>query len=108
VRTRILMKNICYAGVLAALCELDLDIIRALLAETYAKKPQLLDANMKAIQLGYDYARAHFSCPLPLRVEKMDATAATSSSTAIPPRRWAACTPAPRSAPGIRSRPRPR
>jgi 2-oxoglutarate ferredoxin oxidoreductase subunit alpha len=74
VRTRILMKNICYAGVLAALCELDLEIIRALLGETYAKKPQLLAANMKAIQLGYDFARANFPCPLPLRVEKMDAT----------------------------------
>jgi 2-oxoglutarate ferredoxin oxidoreductase subunit alpha len=74
VRTRILMKNICYAGVLAALCELDLEIIRALLAETYANKPQLLEANTKAIQLGYEHARANFSCPLPLRVEKMDAT----------------------------------
>ncbi len=74
VRTRILMKNICYAGVLAALCDLDLEIIRALLAETYARKPQLLEANMKAIQLGYDHARANFSCPLSLRVEKMDAT----------------------------------
>jgi 2-oxoglutarate ferredoxin oxidoreductase subunit alpha len=74
VRTRILMKNICYAGVLAALCNLDLEIIRALLSETYAKKAKLLDANMQAIQLGYDYAREHFACPLPLRVEKMEAT----------------------------------
>src|SRR6478736_1220796 len=72
VRTRILMKNICYAGVLAALLELDLGHIRTLLAETYAKKPQLVESNMKAIQLGYDYARTHFPCPLPLRVEKMD------------------------------------
>src|SRR5271168_3898135 len=39
VRTRILMKNICYVGVLAALCQLELDVIRGLLAETYAKKP---------------------------------------------------------------------
>jgi 2-oxoglutarate ferredoxin oxidoreductase subunit alpha len=74
VRTRILMKNICYAGVLAGLCDLDLDVMRGLLAETYAKKPQLVDSNMKAIQLGYDYARQNFPCPLPLRVEKMDAT----------------------------------
>ena len=73
-RTRILMKNICYAGVLAALHDLDLEVIRGLLAETYAKKPQLVESNMKAIQLGYDYAKQHFSCPLPLRVEKMDAT----------------------------------
>ena len=84
-RTRILMKNICYAGVLAALCELDLDIIRALLAETYAKKPQLVDANMKAIQLGYDYARAHFELPAAAAGgEDGRHRAATSSSTAIP------------------------
>jgi len=75
VRTRILMKNICYAGVLAALLDLDLEHIRTLLAETYAKKPQLVESNMKAIQLGYDHARTHFQCPLPLRVEKMDRTA---------------------------------
>src|SRR5262250_2024524 len=75
VRTRILMKNICYAGVLAALLALDLEQIRALLAETYAKKPQLVESNMKAIQLGYDYARANFACPLPLHVAKMERTA---------------------------------
>lgn len=75
VRTRILMKNICYAGVLAALLDLDVARIRELLAETYAKKPALVDSNMQAIQLGYDYAKMNFSCPLPLRVEKMDKTA---------------------------------
>src|SRR5580693_2851892 len=74
VRTRILMKNICYAGVLAALLDLDIGQIRGLLAETYAKKPQLVDSNMQAIQLGYDYAKQHFSCPLPLHVQKMNAT----------------------------------
>jgi 2-oxoglutarate ferredoxin oxidoreductase subunit alpha len=74
VRTRILMKNICYAGVLAALCNIDPEVIRALLAETYAKKPQLVESNMQAIQLGYDYARANFACPLPLKLEKMNAT----------------------------------
>jgi 2-oxoglutarate/2-oxoacid ferredoxin oxidoreductase subunit alpha len=74
VRTRILMKNICYAGVLAALLDLDLAHIRALLAETYAKKPQLVESNMKAIQLGYDYAREHFTCPLPLHAAPMERT----------------------------------
>jgi len=75
VRTRILMKNICYAGVLAALLDLDVARIRDLLAETYAKKPQLVESNMQAIQLGYDYARANFACPLPLHVEQLDQTA---------------------------------
>jgi 2-oxoglutarate ferredoxin oxidoreductase subunit alpha len=54
--------------VLAALLDLDLEKIRGLLAETYAKKPQLVDSNMKAIQLGYDYAKANVSCPLALKV----------------------------------------
>ena len=75
VRTRILMKNICYAGVLAALLDLDVGVIRELLGETYAKKPALVDSNMKAIGLGYDWAKQNLSCPLPLRVEKMDKTA---------------------------------
>ncbi|MBX3695069.1 MAG: 2-oxoacid:acceptor oxidoreductase subunit alpha [Steroidobacteraceae bacterium] len=75
VRTRILMKNICYAGVLAALLDIDLERMRELLAETYAKKPQLVDSNMKAVQLGYDYAKAHFSCPLPLHCAPLDRTA---------------------------------
>src|ERR1044072_5474386 len=75
VRTRILMKNICYAGVLAALLDIALDTIRGLLAETYAKKPALVESNMKAIQLGYDCAKQALPCPLPLRVGKMDKTA---------------------------------
>ena len=75
VRNRILMKNVMYAGVLAALLELDLEVIRGLLGESFGKKRALVDANMKAVQLGYDYAREHLPCPLPLRVERMDKTA---------------------------------
>ena len=75
VRNRILMKNVMYAGLLAALLEIDVEVIRALLTESYAKKPALVDANMKAVQLGYDYARSHLPCPLPLRLARMDKTA---------------------------------
>jgi len=74
-RARTLMKNIMYAGALAALIDLDLAVIRSLLAETFAKKPALVDSNMKAIELGHRYARENFECPLPTRIERMDATA---------------------------------
>lgn len=73
-RARILMKNIMYAGVMAALLDLDLEVMRALLAESYAKKPALVEANMKAIKLGYDHARANFACPLPAHVGRLDRT----------------------------------
>jgi 2-oxoglutarate ferredoxin oxidoreductase subunit alpha len=62
VRNRILMKNVMYAGLLAALLEIDVEVIRRLLTESYAKKPALVDANMKAVQLGYDYATCPARC----------------------------------------------
>ncbi|MFZ8987454.1 MAG: 2-oxoacid:acceptor oxidoreductase family protein, partial [Steroidobacteraceae bacterium] len=36
-RARILMKNIMYAGVIAALFDLDLEVMRSLLTESYAR-----------------------------------------------------------------------
>ncbi|MBT8081586.1 MAG: 2-oxoacid:acceptor oxidoreductase subunit alpha [Gammaproteobacteria bacterium] len=74
VRARILMKNIAYVGVIAALVAVDLDVIKDLLEETFADKAHLIASNMEAIHLGFDYAAAKFSCPLPARVEKMDKT----------------------------------
>ena len=73
-RSRILMKNIAYVGAIAALLDVDLDVVTQLLEETFAAKKHLVDSNMEAIRLGYDFARENFPCPLPVRVEKMDKT----------------------------------
>jgi 2-oxoglutarate/2-oxoacid ferredoxin oxidoreductase subunit alpha len=73
-RERILMKNIAYAGALAALLGIDTSIIRTLLTEKYSRKPALMDSNQVAVDLGFDYATAHFSCPLPIHLEAMDKT----------------------------------
>ena len=74
VRARILMKNVCYVGALAALLDIDMDVIKQLLKETFADKEKLIAGNLKAIELGYHYAKQHFDCPLPLRLESMHAT----------------------------------
>ena len=74
-RTRILMKNVAYLGTLVALLDIDRDVVRTLLEEIFAAKPKLIDANLKAIDLGYDYAMENFACPLSTRVAKMDKTA---------------------------------
>ena len=73
-RTRILMKNMAYVGVLAALLELDRGVIVELVKETFAKKPGLIESNQQAIDLGYEYARANLPCPLPLRVKSLGKT----------------------------------
>jgi 2-oxoglutarate/2-oxoacid ferredoxin oxidoreductase subunit alpha len=74
VRERILMKNIAYAGALAALLGMDTEIIRTLTQEKFSRKPALLESNDRAIALGYNFARDHYPCPLPIRLEPMDAT----------------------------------
>ena len=73
-RERTLMKNIAYVGTLAALFAIDMDIVSGMLREKFSRKPALMESNRKAIALGYDYAREHFACPLPLRLEKRNAT----------------------------------
>ena len=73
-RARILMKNIAYVGVIAALLDVDLEIIKGLLEETFADKAHLIQSNMEAIHLGYDYANENFPCPVPARIEKLDKT----------------------------------
>jgi 2-oxoglutarate ferredoxin oxidoreductase subunit alpha len=74
-RERILMKNIAYTGALAAFLDMDMSIIEQLLGESYSKKKALLDSNFLAVKLGYEHARGHYDCPLPIRLERMDATA---------------------------------
>ena len=72
-RERILMKNIAYAGTLIALLDIEMGVVEELLHETFGKKKALLDSNHKALKLGYDYAKQNFKCPLPFRLQRMDA-----------------------------------
>ena len=61
-RERILMKNIAYAGALVAMLDVDMDVVQQLLDEKFATKKALRESNLKALRLGYDYAkigRAH-------------------------------------------------
>ena len=71
-RERILMKNIGYVGALAGLLDIDVDVVETLLNENFARKKALLDSNFEAFNMGLDYAREHWDCPLPIRLRHMD------------------------------------
>jgi 2-oxoglutarate ferredoxin oxidoreductase subunit alpha len=74
-RTRILMKNITYVGALVALLDFDEEIVNGMIEEKFAAKKHLVDANFKAIEMGRDYIREHYECPLPIRLEAMNENA---------------------------------
>ena len=73
-KTRLIMKNITYVGATAAFLDIDLEVVRGLLGEIYARKPKLVDLNYQAVQLAYDYVKEHFETPLPFRVQGLDRT----------------------------------
>jgi 2-oxoglutarate ferredoxin oxidoreductase subunit alpha len=73
-RERTLMKNIAYTGALVALLDIDMGVVKAMVEEKFSRKPALMESNFRALHLGFDYARANFDCPLPIRLEAMDGT----------------------------------
>jgi 2-oxoglutarate/2-oxoacid ferredoxin oxidoreductase subunit alpha len=72
-RERILMKNIATAGALIALLNIDAAVVEQLVEEKYGRKKALRESNKKALQLGADYVREHFQCPLDFHLQTMDA-----------------------------------
>jgi 2-oxoglutarate ferredoxin oxidoreductase subunit alpha len=66
-RSRTLMKNTTYVGVLAALLDMNLEVIEQLLLDTFGSKTHLIDANKQALEMGYNYANENFDCPLPYK-----------------------------------------
>jgi 2-oxoglutarate ferredoxin oxidoreductase subunit alpha len=73
-RSRVLMKNVAYVGAVAALLDIDLEVILDSLNQTFAKKAHLLEANRVAIDLGYNYVRENFKCPLSYTAQSMSKT----------------------------------
>ena len=67
-----LFKNIVYVGALSALLDIDMEVIRDNIRETFAKKEKLIPPNFKALDIGAEYARKHYDCPLEFRLEKRD------------------------------------
>lgn len=71
-RQRQLFKNIVYIGALSALLDIDFTVFEALVGEQFKGKEKLIEPNIKALQMGVDYVRENFECPIDLRIERRD------------------------------------
>ncbi len=67
-RQRQLFKNMVYVGALTALLDMDMDVVKGVIADQLKGKAELVNANLDAVNLGRDYAFANFACPLPIKV----------------------------------------
>jgi 2-oxoglutarate ferredoxin oxidoreductase subunit alpha len=68
-----LFKNITYLGAMAGLLNIEFDVITGMVATQYKGKDALIEPNIRALELGRDYALEYLQAPLPLQVRRSDA-----------------------------------
>lgn len=69
-RYRQLLKNMVYVGALSALLDIEQQVLKDIIQSEFKNKEKLIAPNEQALQMGIDYARKHFDCPLDIRVER--------------------------------------
>jgi len=71
-RLQQLFKNIVYVGVLIALLDVEMEVVKNIIREQFATKEKLWAPNFKALDLGFDYAKQHYDCPLDVCLKRTD------------------------------------
>ncbi|HSG89579.1 MAG TPA: 2-oxoacid:acceptor oxidoreductase subunit alpha [Pseudomonadales bacterium] len=72
-KQRQLFKNIVYVGALSALLDMEFDVLTDMVKDQFRGKDRLIAPNVRALEIGREYALAHFDCPLDVRVRRADA-----------------------------------
>ncbi len=72
-RQQQLFRNVIYVGALAALLDIEFDVLTGLVSDQFRGKEKLITPNVRALELGYYYASEHYACPLGIRLERRDA-----------------------------------
>ncbi|MDB6062980.1 MAG: ferredoxin oxidoreductase [Verrucomicrobiaceae bacterium] len=71
-RQRQLFKNVIYVGALAALLDIEFEVLTGLIADQFEGKEKLIAPNVHALELGFHYATENFQCPFGIRVKRCD------------------------------------
>lgn len=71
-RSHQLLKNMIYVGALVALLDIEVEVVKGLVADQFRKKEKLIPPNHKALDLGIQYIQDHYTYPLGLRLERRD------------------------------------
>ncbi len=69
-RERQLFKNIIYIGALAAMIQIEPEVIAELIGEQYKGKEKLLKPNLNAFQMGYSYAQEKLKDAVGLKAKR--------------------------------------
>ena len=71
-KMRGLLKNIIYVGALAFLLDMEFEVLTSSVEKQYRKKSKLIPPNLKALQLGFEYASANYAGVCKLAISRRD------------------------------------
>lgn len=71
-KQRQLFKNIVYVGALSALLNMEFDVLTSMVASQYRGKDKLIQPNIRALELGRNYALKYLPCPMDVQVSSVD------------------------------------
>ena len=71
-RQQQLFKNIIYVGAISAILDVDLNVVKEVIADQFKSKVKLIDANYLALGLGADFIKENYGRSNELRVEARD------------------------------------
>jgi 2-oxoglutarate ferredoxin oxidoreductase subunit alpha len=66
----LLFKNIVYVGALAYLLGMGIDVYVDLISDKFKGKEKLIIPNVKALEMGYNYAKANLTNQCDIKVRK--------------------------------------
>ncbi|MEZ4955795.1 MAG: 2-oxoacid:acceptor oxidoreductase family protein [Saprospiraceae bacterium] len=72
-RQQQLFKNIIYVGALVAILDMEMEVVKNMIREQFAKKEKLIAPNFLALDTGFNYAQQHFDCPIDFQIKRSKA-----------------------------------
>lgn len=72
-RERQLLKNVIYLGALSSLLGFEANVVEGLIADQFKGKDKLIALNMRAVELGHNYADNNLAGKCKLKVTRSDA-----------------------------------
>jgi 2-oxoglutarate ferredoxin oxidoreductase subunit alpha len=71
-RERQLLKNVIYLGALSSLLGFEAEVVEGLIGQQFKGKDKLIKLNLRAVELGHDYATKNLAGKCQLKVERSD------------------------------------
>ena len=71
-RQRQLFRNVMYVGSLAALLDMDVEVVKQLISDQFKGKEKLIAPNIQALEMGYTVAKELHQCPIAYLIKQRD------------------------------------